>query len=222
VAVVDVDGDADAGTALVALGGAARYVVRPERAAAAPPPAGVQVVSCAAREPTTIAARVSEAARADVVIVLAAHDAPTPALAAALAAIDADGPPAAFVAACVHRFLGRDVAGVRRAIAWRGDPGAAATTVVLPGHVVVAEPDITTAIARLDRAATIAAGDRASVGVGDFVARPVAALPRRLWIRRRDGVAGFVLSMLETYGDVLTAAKVWERDERAAARRTAP
>jgi tRNA A-37 threonylcarbamoyl transferase component Bud32 len=222
VAVVQADDDADPRAALAAVPDAAPYLVRAPHLGYAPPPAQVVVVEGEVADRAAAADLVRRAAGARVVVVLHAGDLPTPELAAALAAIAPDDAPRAFAAARVHRFLGRDVSGEPVVVAWRGEPRAAAATVELPGRLVTVEPDIATAIARLDRAATRAARARASVGVGDFVARPAGALLRRLWIRRRDGVPGVVLAVLETYGDVLTAAKVWEREERAAARRVTP
>jgi 3-deoxy-D-manno-octulosonic acid kinase len=52
--------------------------------------------------------------------------------------------------------------------------------------------------------------------------RPALAMARRLWERRGSGVPGAVLAVLETYGEVLTAAKVWEREQRVADARVAP
>jgi tRNA A-37 threonylcarbamoyl transferase component Bud32 len=49
------------------------------------------------------------------------------------------------------------------------------------------------------------------VRVADFVRRPAAALARRRWLRRRDGVPGMILSLIESFGEVLAAAKRWER-----------
>ena len=222
VAVVQADDDADPTAALAAVPGAARYLVRAPDLRDTPAPTSVAVLEAEVSERVATADLVRRETGARVVVVLHVTDLPSAELAAALAAIAPDGTPASFVAVRVHRFLGRDVSGEPIVVAWRGEPGAATAPVALPGRLVTTEPDITTAIERLDRAATCAARSRATVGVGDFIARPGLALVRRLWMRRRDGVSGVVLAVLETYGDVLIAAKVWERAERAAARHVTP
>ncbi len=221
VAVVQTD-DADPAAALTAVADATPYLVRAPRLEEPQAPVGVAIVEAEVADRAAAADLVRREAGARVVVVLHVADVPSPELAAALAAIVPDGSPTAFAAARVHRFLGADVSSEPVVIAWRGEPAATAVSVTLPGRLVSVEPDITTAIARLDRAATAAARIRESVAIGDFVARPARALLRRLWMRRRDGVPGVVLAVLETYGDVLTAAKVWEREERTAARRVSP
>jgi len=56
------------------------------------------------------------------------------------------------------------------------------------------------------------------VSAADFVGRPIAAMTRRVWRRRRAGIPGLVLSIVETYGEVLRAAQAWERHGIAARR----
>ncbi len=87
----------------------------------------------------------------------------------------------------------------------------------LPGHVETAAASITDTIERLQGLATYAPRTT-RVGSADFVRRPFAAMARRLWHRRRAGIPGLVLSIVETYGEVLRAAQAWERDGIAARR----
>lgn len=222
LAVVQLDDFADPSAALATLPDASRYLVR----APDDPPSchvsGVHVLRAAdVVERAAAAAYVREESGATVTAVLLASEVASPELAAALAALG-DGGDAAFVVQRVHRFLGREVTGAPTVVAWRGDPRRPSSRVALPGRIIAAEPDITTAIARLDRAAALTAAGRSAVGVRDFVSRPLAGLVRRVWMRRRDGVPGAVLSVLETYGEIVTAAKVWEREERAGRTRVAP
>jgi hypothetical protein len=72
----------------------------------------------------------------------------------------------------------------------------------------------------IDRLEALANRTRSAAPVGraDFVRRPLVALLRRLWLRRRDGVPGVILSILETYGEVLRVAQAWERHGIAARR----
>jgi len=159
--------------------------------------------------------RIRHDSHARIVAVLLASEEASPELAAALAALE-DGEDTTFVVPRTHRFLGRDVVGDPVVVAWRGDPEASAgRRVTLPGRIVAVEPDITTAITRLDRVAGVEAAVRGPAGLADFVAVPLRRLQHRLWMRRRDGVPGLVLSVLETYGEIVTAAKAWEREERA-------
>ena len=52
--------------------------------------------------------------------------------------------------------------------------------------------------------------------------RPAWGFVRRMWRRRADGVPGFVLSVLESYEEVLTAGKVWEAADTLRSRATVP
>ncbi|MBI3768028.1 MAG: hypothetical protein HY271_05960 [Deltaproteobacteria bacterium] len=222
LAVVQLDDDADPTTALSTLPDAALYLLRSADLVGADPRPGVHVLAAEVEGRVAAAELVRQASDAEVVVVLYADEEAAPELAAALAAIARDGRAAALAARHVHRFLGREVAGDQIVLGWRGNPRAPAAHVLLAGRLVTVEPDITTAIARLDRAATRTARTRTRVGAADFVTRPARALLRRLWARRRDGVPGAVLAVLETYGDVVAAAKVWEREEGAARVQVAP
>ncbi len=159
------------------------------------------------REQAAVAAQ--RVAKAETVVVLEAGERVSPELGAELVAL-ATRPPGAYRAPRVHRFLGRDVAGDKVTIAWRGDPGNGAAH-DLQGVLITVEPDIATIVARLDARATRAAAARPAGALGDLAARPLAALLRRLMLRYRAGVPGLILSVLESYGDVLAAAKAWER-----------
>lgn len=213
LAVLQLDELADPTAALATVPGASRYLLRDPRLGGAPP-AGVELLTTDDDARAAAAALVRRVSGAEAIVVLRADEAASAELAVALAGLRGAHGPARFAAARSHRFLGREVEGEMEVVAWCGD-AVAAPVHVLPGRVLVVEPDITTAIARLDVAASRRARTRARVGTGDFVARPAAALVRRLWRRRRGGVPGVVLGALETYGDVVVAAKVWEREERA-------
>jgi 3-deoxy-D-manno-octulosonic acid kinase len=115
------------------------------------------------------------------------------------------------------RFLGRDIAGTAPAFAWRGAGTPGARTTRLPG-AILSRPDNLAAI--IDRLEAVATRMRSSVPVGpaSFVWRPLAAVLHRLWLRRRDGIPGLILSIVETHGEVLTAAQAWERHGIAARR----
>jgi 3-deoxy-D-manno-octulosonic acid kinase len=115
------------------------------------------------------------------------------------------------------RFLGRDLAAGTVAFAW-GDSAAAATSVTrLPGTILVGPHSVTASIDRLEALAT---RTRPVVPTrpADFTWRPLRALLRRLWSRRRHGVPGLILAIIETYGEVLTTAQTWERHNIAARR----
>jgi tRNA A-37 threonylcarbamoyl transferase component Bud32 len=214
LAVVQLDDDADPTAALATVPGATRYLVRPPEVAGTPPP-GVHVLVADVACRGAAVDLVRAVAGAAVVAVLCAGEEASPELAAALVALPPGGA-TTFAVRRVHRFLGREIAGDPVVLAWRGVPDASTVAAALPGRLVTVEPDITTAIARLDRAATRAALTRAHVGAADFVIRPARGLLRRLWMRRRDGVPGALLAAIETYADIVVAAKVWEREERAA------
>jgi tRNA A-37 threonylcarbamoyl transferase component Bud32 len=115
------------------------------------------------------------------------------------------------------RFLGREMASGALTLAWRGDGPHSRRPARLAGPLGTGPASITVIIDRLKARATCA---RSSVPVGpaDFVTRPLAAVIGRLWRRRRDGIPGLVLSILETYGEVLAAAQAWERHGIAARR----
>jgi 3-deoxy-D-manno-octulosonic acid kinase len=220
LAILQLDELADPTAALATIPGASRYLVR-DSALGGVPPAGVELLTTDDDARAAAAALVRRFSGAEVVVVLRADEAASADLAVALAALHGEHGPGRFAALRAHRFLGREVEGEPEIVAWcGGDPAAPMRR--LPGRVLVAEPDITTAIARLDVTASRRARTRAQVGTGDFVARPAAAFVRRLWRRRRGGVPGVVLAALETYGDVVVAAKVWEREERAGRARVTP
>ncbi len=220
LAVIQLDELADPTAALAAIPGAARYLVRDPRLTG-PPPADLALLTSEDERREAAAELVRRVCTSEIVVVLRAGEEASAELAAALGALRERDGAARCVARRMHRFLGREVEGEPEVVAWCGN-AATAATVALPGRLTVIEPDITTAIARLDADATRRARTRRRVGAGDFVSRPAVALIRRLWRRRRGGVPGVVLTALETYGDVVVAAKVWEREERAGRIRTTP
>ncbi len=220
LAVVRPD-DADPTAALATIPGAPRFLVRVDESTSTRiAPTGVVELTIDDDSRAAAADLVRRLSGAEVVVVLYAGEEASPELVAALTSLPGRDRPGRFVVRRAHRFLGRDVEGRPEVIAWHG--AAPAETERLPGRLVALEPDITTAIARLDTAATRRARARARVDVADFVLRPGTAIVRRLWERRRDGVPGVVLSVLETYGEVVAAAKVWERVERAGGQRATP
>jgi len=220
LAILQSDELADPTAALATIPGASRYLLR-DPALTGAPPAGVELLTTEDDARAAAAALVRRVSGAEVVVVLRAEEEASAELAVALADLPGQGAPARFAAARTHCFLGREVEGEAEVVAWSGE-AATAPIRTLPGRVVVREPDLTTAIARLDVTATRRARTRARVGTGDFVSRPAAAFVRRLWARRRGGVPGVVLAALETYGDVVVAAKVWEREEREGRVRVTP
>jgi hypothetical protein len=81
----------------------------------------------------------------------------------------------------------------------------------LAGALLRDAGDLRAVVAALDEDAGRQAAARSTVATSDFTWRPVWALGRRLAARRRHGVRGVILSVIETYGEVLIAAKAWER-----------
>ena len=207
--VMQVSADADPTAALEAARGAARYLLRPPELAALAVPDGAAPIAAEWRDRADAARIVRDASGARVVIVLDAIERADAELSGALAALPA-GAPGVYRVRRRHRFLGREVSGARVPIAWSGvAPGAGR---LIAGTLLRIEADVATSIARLDAEAARGAGAApARVSLSEFVARPVETLLRRLWKRRRDGVPGVILSLLESYGEVLAAAKRWER-----------
>jgi len=222
LAVVQSDPATDPRPTLAGVAAEQRYLVRSPELAAEPVPPGVRLLATSCHDRLEAAAAVGRDCAAEAIAVLEAGECASPELAAALVDLPGSAGPAAYGARRLLRFLGREIDGGTIVMAWRGRPAAAAAPELLAGVVIKTEGDITTTIARLDVAATRAAAERSAAGVADLFTRPVASLGRRLLRRRRDGVPGFILSVLETYGEVLTAAKVWERETMAARRRTRP
>jgi tRNA A-37 threonylcarbamoyl transferase component Bud32 len=202
--------DADPTPALAALPAARRVLVRPPALAALPVPPGVELSIDPEYERAAIATR-TRRAPGEVVVVLLDDERLAPELAAALTALATTPHTAAcFDAERRTEFLGRAVPSGAVTIAWRGAPGARSTPTRLPAWIATEPATVTGAIDRLQGLA--AHVHRTSpVGLGEFVRRPLAALCRRLWLRRRAGIPGVVLSIVETYGEVLRAAQAWER-----------
>lgn len=223
LAVVQSDPQSDPRPALAAVPAGQCYLLRPAELAATPVPTSVRALVAAYRGRVETAAAVRRDSAADAVVVLEAGETVSPELAAALVDLRRPSEPAAaYGARRVRRFLGREIDGGTVVMAWQGDPVVAPAPQLLPGVLIKTEPDIATMIATLEAAATRAAAERSAVGLADFVTGPAAALGRCLVARRRDGVPGVILAILEAYGEVLEAAKVWERETAAARRRTRP
>ena len=202
--------DADPLPALSSLAATRRVLVRPPTLAALPVPDGVELATHAEYDRAAIAARARHDP-AELVVVLLDDERPTPELAAALARLGHDpSTTGAWSAARRVGFVGRDVASGTVAFAWRGMPKPVPHTRPLPGAITTLPATITQTITRL-QALAVSAPRITAVGTADFVRRPIAAMGRRLWHRRREGVPGFVLSIVETYGEVLRAAQAWER-----------
>lgn len=201
--------DADPVPALQALSADRRVLVRPPTLADLPAPPGVESATEADYERARIAARVRRHPE-ELVVVLLDDERPTPELARALADLATDtGATGAWSTARRARFLEREIASGTVTLAWRG--GTSATPPRrLPGAVATLPATITETVTRL-QALAMSAPRTAPVGAADFVRRPIAAMARRLWHRRRGGIPGFVLSIVETYGEVLRAAQAWER-----------
>ncbi len=223
LAVVQVGSDADPAPALATLAAARRVLVRPPAQAALPVPPGVELAIVPDGDRAAIARHVRRSAD-ELVVVMQDDERPSSELVLALTSRAADGAPGAFSADRRVRFLGREIRTEAVTLAWRG-AGEAGAALRLPGAMVTLAEDVATIIERLQSLAlrTPRAG---RVGLGDFVVRPLSAVCRRLWRRRRDGAPGVVLSILETYGEVLRAAQAWEREGavvlRAARQRGVP
>lgn len=217
LAVVQVAADVDPAPALAAVHAARRVLVRPPALASLPIPAGVELSIDPECERAAVATRVRRHPD-EVVVVLHDDERLSPELAAGLAALGA-GPATAGSHAAAHsvRLLGHEIDSDVVTLAWQGSVTRQSTPAALPGHLVTAPASVTATIDRLE-ALAIHTGGTTPVGLADFVGRPIRAVLRRLWRRRRDGVPGFVLSIVETYGEVLRAAQAWERHGIAARR----
>ncbi len=207
---------ADPGPALAALPAARRALVRPPALAALPVPPGVELSIEPQYDRAAIAARIRRDAD-ELVVVLLDDERLTPELARALTAAAALRTSACFDAALRTEFLGRIVPCGTVTLAWRGATNAGTAPTRLPGWVETEPATITETIDRLQGLAT-SVRRATPVGHADFVRRPLAALLRRLWLRRAAGMQGVVLSIVETYGEVLHAAQAWERHGIAARR----
>jgi 3-deoxy-D-manno-octulosonic acid kinase len=215
--VVQVAPELDPGPALAAVHAARRVLVRPPALAALPIPAGVELSIDPECDRAAIAARVRQHPH-EVVVVLHDDERLSPELADGLAALGtAPSRTGSHAAAHRVRFLGRDIVSDAVTLAWQGTATRQTRPARLPGHVSTAPASVTATIDRLE-ALAIHTRSTAAVGLADFVGRPLRALVRRLWRRRRDGVPGLVLSIVETYGEVLRAAQAWERHGIAARR----
>jgi 3-deoxy-D-manno-octulosonic acid kinase len=217
VAVLQTDTDVDAGPALASVPAARRYVVRPP-GLSAPPPLDVEVLTVAAVEREAAAAAVRQVCPEARVVVLAADERVTCELARRLAVLGDE--PGRWTAGVRVRFLGEEIETEREVIAWAGETERGGPSGDLGAAVLKLAGSVTDAIAALDAEATHAARVGGTADIVDLLWRPLWGLLRRLGARRRHGMPGVILSILETYRDVLTAAKAWERSttERAAAR----
>jgi len=119
-------------------------------------------------------------------------------------------------------IFGQRMATAPIVLAWDGDPDAVGPVIECRGSVDLRLADLQGAIAALDDRARRAATARDEVSAGDFLWRPAWGFVRRLWRRRSDGVPGFILSVLESYEEVLTAGKIWEAADSLRSRATVP
>ena len=215
--VVQVAPEVDPSPALATLAATRRMLVRPPSLAALPVPPGVEVSVDAEYDRAAIAARVRRHAD-DLVVVLCDDERISPELAEALVTLHAGAAtPGAYTATRQVHFLGRTIVSTPLALAWRGAAVPTASSTRVAGTIVTSPSSVTAIIDRLEAVAT-RMRTTAPVGPASFVWRPLAAVLRRLWLRRRDGIPGVILSLAETYGEVLTAAQAWERQGIAARR----
>ena len=205
--VVAIGPDGDLAPALAALPADRRVVVEPPGTPPRPLPDGVERVVDPEYRRAMLAARVRRDP-GELIVVVMEDERPLPELAAALRALDGEAAPGRYAVERRVRFLGAEIGGDVIEVGWGGH--ATGTAIRLPGALVRAPHDVAATIARLEALASRARRDVA-VGAADFVGRPLVAMARRLWRRRRAGVPGLVLSILETYGEVLAAAHAWER-----------
>lgn len=215
--VVQVASKGDPTPALAAVHAARRVLVRPPALATAPIPAGIELSIDPECDRAALAARVRRHPD-EVIVVLHDDERLSPELAAGLLALTtATTRTGSHAAAHRVHFLGRDIASDALTLAWQGGATRQSPPALLPGHVLTAPASVTATIDRLEALAIHTHG-ATPVGPADFVGRPLGAVLRRLWQRRRDGIPGFVLSIVETYGEVLRAAQAWERHGIAARR----
>jgi len=211
LAVLQVDANADPSGALAACPEATqRYLVRPP-GVEGPAPAGACVIAAPGADRIAAAGAVRALCPRDVVVVLESDERVSPDLDAALGELCGAARAGTYRARTLVRFLGREVQAAPVPIAWMGGADEDGSGPLLRGRVVKLARDIAGMITQLEARATSAASTRTVVRVGELAWRPAAALARRLRLRRRDGTPGLILSILETYGEILTAAKVWER-----------
>jgi hypothetical protein len=209
--VIQTDPDLDPSAALASVPGARRYLVRPSPLDAPAPP-GVEVLACSGADRVDAAACLRATAARGRIVVLRAGEHASAELADALARAPGEAGAAGRYRARVRlRFLERDIEVGPAVIAWDGDPRVATPAVDLAGALLRDAGDLRDVVAALDENAGRRAAGRTTVATSDFTWRPVWALGRRLAARRHDGVRGLILSVIETYGEVLTAAKAWER-----------
>ncbi|MEB2283998.1 MAG: hypothetical protein B6D46_01795 [Polyangiaceae bacterium UTPRO1] len=200
--------------ALTALGSGRRVLVRPPELATLPVPAGVELAITREYDRAALAAR-SRRSAAELVVVLRDDERPSPDLAAALTGIaTAGGAAGAWASPLRVAFLDREIPADSATIAWRGAAPPAGSPRRLPGYVVTLPATVTETINRM-QALAVSSRRSAPGGTGAFLVRPLVALTQRLWRRRRAGIPGFVLSVMEAYGEVLLAAEAWERDGSA-------
>ncbi len=216
--VVHVAPEIDPEPALATLVATRRVLVRPPALTELPVPAGVELAIDPEHDRAAIAARVRRSPD-ELVIVLEDHERLSAELALALVQLP-PGTPGAHAYAATRRvhFLGRDIVSAAVTFAWRGERTSARSAPVrLPGAIATAPPSVSAVIDRLEALAN-RTRSAAAVGTADFVWRPLTALLRRLWLRRRDGIPGLIFSIVETYGEVLRVAQAWERHGIAARR----
>jgi len=208
-----------------ALPRARRVLARPAALADEPVPSEVEVIVVVDDDRALLAARARRSA-SELVVVLDERECLSSELAAALDRVAESGAPGAYAAAVRIRFLGRDVASGATTLAWLGAPSPGRPSARLAGALHSDAGSVAATIDCLEARAWRAAERARPVTVADFVGRPLAGLARRVWERRREGVPGMILSVVETYGDVLVAAQTWERHgvgaRRAAIRRGVP
>ncbi|MCC6848915.1 MAG: hypothetical protein IT294_10475 [Deltaproteobacteria bacterium] len=208
---------ADPTPALAALAAARRVLVRPPEVATPPVPPGVELVVERAYDRTVMATR----ARRDpteLVVVLLDDERPSDRLGTALAEVAGDrAATGCWASARRIAFLDREIPAEDATIAWRGGGSQDGAPRRLSGYLGTVPATITETIGRL-QALAVSARRTAPVGADDFLRRPLAALARRVWRRRGVGMPGLVLSIVETYGEVLRAAQAWEREGIAARR----
>ena len=146
------------------------------------------------------------------IAILHANETLSPALAAELRCQGAES-----TAPCTYRapvelcFLGQRFEAPPVTVAWAGDPEAPGPVVECRSSLVVRLGSLQRLVATLDRSATRAAAQDRPVTTVDLLWGPAWRFVRCAWRRRHAGTAGLILSVVETYQQVLTAGKVWER-----------
>ncbi len=221
VGVMQADPAVDPAVSVASAAGIPTYLLRPADCTAQVP-SGVQVLSVLAGDRVDAARRLRAECPDGRIVILEAGESLSAELLSELRDHAEHGGARSFRAPMSVELLGRRLASAPVVFAWDGDPDTVGPVVACRGGVLVRFADLHSVIAVLDDRARRAAMARVEVSAADFVWRPAQAFVRRLWRRRSDGVPGFILSVIESYEEVLTAGKIWEAADNLRSRAAVP